>query len=47
MQVAELHLPDAAEGPPVLRPGPGSPPLTHGEVFALVRRGGVPAGTLL
>ncbi|WP_174887052.1 glycosyltransferase [Streptomyces abyssomicinicus] len=47
VQVAELDLPDAAEAPPVLRPGPGSPPLTHGEVFALVRRGGVPAGTLL
>jgi GT2 family glycosyltransferase len=32
---------------PLLAPGPDCPPLTHGEVFALVRRGGVPVGTLL
>jgi glycosyltransferase involved in cell wall biosynthesis len=44
VQVAELDL-DGEEA--VLRPGPGSPPVTHGEVFVLVRRGGRPAGTLL
>ncbi|MGK5691599.1 glycosyltransferase [Streptomyces sp. URMC 128] len=44
VQVAELDL-DGDEV--VLRPGPGSPPLTHGEVFVLVRRGGRPVGTLL
>jgi GT2 family glycosyltransferase len=44
VQVAELDL-DGEEA--VLRPGPGSPPVTHGEVFALVRRGGRPVGTLL
>ncbi|MEU1847805.1 glycosyltransferase [Streptomyces sp. NPDC019990] len=44
VQVAELDL-DGAEA--VLRPRPGSPPLTHGEVFALVRWGGRPVGTLL
>ncbi|MFE2277057.1 glycosyltransferase [Streptomyces sp. NPDC059454] len=44
VQVAELDL-DGAEA--VLRPGPGSPPVTHGEVFLLVRRAGRPVGTLL
>ncbi|MFI7138767.1 glycosyltransferase [Streptomyces massasporeus] len=44
VQVAELDL-DSDEA--VLRPGPGSPPVTHGEVFVLVRRGGRPVGTLL
>ncbi len=44
VQVAELDLDrDTA----VLRPGPGSPPVTHGEVFVLVRRHGRPVGTLL
>ncbi|CAL9546073.1 hypothetical protein SUDANB176_04344 [Streptomyces sp. enrichment culture] len=44
VQVAELDLTgDEA----VLRPGPGSPPVTHGEVFLLVRRAGRPVGTLL
>ncbi|MDR6981058.1 GT2 family glycosyltransferase [Streptomyces sp. 3330] len=43
VQVAELELDDGG----VLRPGPGSPPVTHGEVFVLVRRGGRPVGTLL
>ncbi|GGW33936.1 glycosyltransferase [Streptomyces caelestis] len=44
VQVAELDLDrDEAE----LRPGPGSPPVTHGEVFVLVRQGGRPVGTLL
>ncbi|MGW1779015.1 glycosyltransferase [Streptomyces sp. NPDC002143] len=43
MQIAELELDEGG----VLRPGPGSPPLTHGEVFVLVRRGGRPVGTLL
>ncbi|MFD7134736.1 glycosyltransferase [Streptomyces sp. NPDC059894] len=44
VQVAELDL----EGPgAALRPGPGSPPVTHGEVFLLVRRDGRPIGTLL
>ncbi|GAA3496125.1 hypothetical protein GCM10019016_032260 [Streptomyces prasinosporus] len=44
VQVAELDLTgDEA----VLRPGPGSPPVTHGEVFLLVRRDGRPVGTLL
>ncbi|MEU6912939.1 glycosyltransferase [Streptomyces olindensis] len=44
VQVAELDLDgDGA----VLRPGPGSPPVTHGEVFVLVRWGGRPVGTLL
>jgi GT2 family glycosyltransferase len=46
VQVAELDLePDGGGG--VLRPGPGSPPVTHGAVFVLVRRGGRPVGTLL
>ncbi|MER5372379.1 glycosyltransferase family A protein [Streptomyces sp. NPDC002553] len=36
-----------AGGEVSLRPGPGSPPVTHGEVFLLVRRGGRPVGTLL
>jgi O-antigen biosynthesis protein len=44
VQVAELDL-DGDEV--VLRPGPGSPPVTHGEVFVLVRRSGRPVGTLL
>ncbi|MDT0387563.1 glycosyltransferase [Streptomyces dubilierae] len=44
VQVAELDLND--EGA-VLRPGPGSPPVTPGEVFVLVRRHGRPVGTLL
>ncbi|MFF6875426.1 MULTISPECIES: glycosyltransferase [unclassified Streptomyces] len=44
VQVAELDL-DGDQA--VLRPGPGSPPVTHGEVFVLVRRGGRPVGTLL
>ncbi|MBL3665293.1 glycosyltransferase [Streptomyces sp. M2CJ-2] len=44
VQVAELDL-NGEET--VLRPGPGSPPVTHGEVFVLVRRSGRPVGTLL
>ncbi|AKZ57458.1 putative mycofactocin biosynthesis glycosyltransferase MftF [Streptomyces ambofaciens ATCC 23877] len=44
VQVAELDLGD--EGP-MLRPGPGSPPVTSGAVFLLVRRAGRPVGTLL
>lgn len=44
VQVAEVDLHGDEAG---LRPGPGSPPVTHGEVFALVRRDGRPAGTLL
>lgn len=44
VQVAELDL-DGDEA--VLRPGPGSPPVTPGEVFLLVRRAGRPVGTLL
>ncbi|MFI8170272.1 glycosyltransferase [Streptomyces sp. NPDC085931] len=44
VQVAELDL-DGEEA--VLSPGPGSPPVTHGEVFVLVRRQGRPVGTLL
>ncbi|XVV36615.1 glycosyltransferase [Streptomyces sp. CA-100214] len=55
VQVAELDLGDgngAAEKETeaeaaVLRPGPGSPPVTSGAVFVLVRRAGVPVGTLL
>ncbi|MFI1702232.1 glycosyltransferase [Streptomyces bobili] len=43
VQVAELELDDGG----ALRPGPGSPPVTHGEVFLLVRRGGRPVATLL
>ncbi|MEU3143933.1 MULTISPECIES: glycosyltransferase family 2 protein [unclassified Streptomyces] len=46
VQVAELDL-TGAEGEAALRPGPGSPPVTHGEVFLLVRRDGLPVGTLL
>ncbi|MFI2436792.1 glycosyltransferase [Streptomyces sp. NPDC018693] len=42
VQVAEIDLDDG-----VVRPGPGSPPVTHGEVFLLVRRAGRPIGTLL
>ncbi|MFC9062407.1 glycosyltransferase family 2 protein, partial [Streptomyces sp. NPDC057074] len=53
VQVAELDLGDgtgtadeeAEEA--VLRPGPGSPPVTPGAVFVLVRRAGLPVGTLL
>ncbi|WP_374227537.1 glycosyltransferase family 2 protein [Streptomyces sp. AC627_RSS907] len=44
MQVAELDLDAGARG---LRPAPGSPPVTYGAVFVLVRRGGRPVGTLL
>ncbi|MEU8650882.1 glycosyltransferase [Streptomyces sp. NPDC048737] len=59
VQVAELDLepgpergPERGPGPEsdgggVLRPGPGSPPVTHGEVFLLVRRGGRPVAALL
>ncbi|WP_372459491.1 glycosyltransferase [Streptomyces olivaceus] len=50
MQVAELDLGDstgAADDGVVLRPGPGSPPVTPGSVFLLVRQAGVPVGTLL
>ncbi|WP_411092933.1 glycosyltransferase [Streptomyces sp. 049-1] len=53
VQVAELDLGDgtgAAEEETqaaVLRPGPGSPPVTSGAVFVLVRRAGLPVGTLL
>ncbi|MEV5490577.1 glycosyltransferase family A protein [Streptomyces bobili] len=43
VQVAELELDDGG----ALRTGPGSPPVTHGEVFLLVRRGGRPVATLL
>ncbi|CAL9472414.1 glycosyltransferase [Streptomyces sp. Tu 3180] len=43
VQVAEVDL---AGDEAVLRPGPGSPPVTHGEVFLLVRRAGRPVGTL-
>ncbi|WP_432155483.1 glycosyltransferase [Streptomyces sp. bgisy153] len=42
VQVAEFDLDDG-----VLRPGPGSAPVTHGEVFVLVRRGGRPVGSFL
>ncbi|BFO14369.1 hypothetical protein SHKM778_07570 [Streptomyces sp. KM77-8] len=44
VQVAELDL---HGGEALLRPGPGSPAVTHGEVFLLVRRAGRPVGTLL
>ncbi|WP_320783109.1 glycosyltransferase [Streptomyces sp. CRN 30] len=48
VQVAELELGDGDGGEEVsLRPGPGSPPVTPGEVFVLVRRAGRPVGTLL
>ncbi|MCF4139806.1 glycosyltransferase [Streptomyces sp. Tue 6430] len=57
VQVAELELepgrgPGQGPGPGpdgggVLRPGPGSPPVTHGEVFLLVRRAGRPVAALL
>ncbi|MER7720590.1 glycosyltransferase [Streptomyces flaveolus] len=45
VQVAELDLGDGEEAG--LRPGPGSPPVTSGAVFVLVRRRGRPVGTLL
>ncbi|MFM9446663.1 glycosyltransferase [Streptomyces acidiscabies] len=44
VQVGELDL---TGGGSVLRPGPGSPPVTSGPVFVLVRREGRPVGTLL
>ncbi|WP_432056007.1 glycosyltransferase [Streptomyces sp. bgisy022] len=44
VQVAEVDLRGAEVD---LRPGPGSPAVGHGEVFALVRRDGRPVGTLL
>ncbi|KAB1144125.1 glycosyltransferase [Streptomyces luteolifulvus] len=44
VQVAELDL---AGDDAWLRPGPGSPPVTPGEVFVLVRSQGRPVGTLL
>ncbi|TQL20882.1 glycosyltransferase family 2 protein [Streptomyces sp. SLBN-134] len=44
VQVADLDLDDDET---VLRPGPGGPPVTHGEVFLLVRRSGRPVATLL
>jgi GT2 family glycosyltransferase len=44
VQVAELDLGDEEAD---LRPGPGSPPVTPGAVFVLVRRRGRPVGTLL
>ncbi|MGW5210903.1 glycosyltransferase [Streptomyces sp. NPDC004051] len=44
VQVAELDLNGEETA---LRPGPDSPPVTHGEVFVLVRRAGRPVGTLL
>ncbi|MFG2678281.1 glycosyltransferase [Streptomyces sp. NPDC048392] len=50
VQVAELDLDgdDAGEAEEaVLRPGPGSPPVTSGAVFLLVRRAGRPVGTLV
>ncbi|MFJ3495926.1 glycosyltransferase [Streptomyces sp. NPDC086091] len=59
VQVAELELdpgggPGGEDGGSgggggggVLRPGPGSPPVTHGVVFVLVRVGGRPVATLL
>jgi O-antigen biosynthesis protein len=53
VQVAELDLggedaggAEGAEGA-VLRPGPGSPTVTSGAVFLLVRRAGRPVGTLV
>ncbi|MFE3494341.1 glycosyltransferase [Streptomyces sp. NPDC059175] len=52
MQVAELDLDDldddATPGPGVLalRPGPGGPAVTAGEVFVLVRVRGRPVGTM-
>ncbi|MFE9772321.1 glycosyltransferase [Streptomyces sp. NPDC005931] len=46
MQVAELDL-DREGAAATLRPGPGSPPVTHGEVFVLVRRDGRPVATFL
>ncbi|MEU1051199.1 glycosyltransferase [Streptomyces sp. NPDC005876] len=47
VQVAELEL-GAGDAPgATLRPGPGSPPVTSGEVFVLVRRAGRPVGTFV
>ncbi|MEV6616073.1 glycosyltransferase [Streptomyces sp. NPDC051051] len=47
VQIADLDLEPGPGGGGVLRPGPGSPPVTHGEVFLLVRRGGRPVAALL
>ncbi|MFE1026763.1 glycosyltransferase [Streptomyces sp. NPDC058818] len=54
VQVAELDLgPEGDDGRAAgaegaeLRPGPGSPPVTTGAVFLLVRRAGRPVGTVL
>ncbi|WP_246561785.1 glycosyltransferase [Streptomyces roseirectus] len=44
VQVAELDL---TGGGATLRPGPGSPPVTSGPVFVLVRRDGRPVGTVV
>ncbi|MEU7401366.1 glycosyltransferase [Streptomyces sp. NPDC044948] len=50
VQIAELDLGgggDGGSGGALLRPGPGSPPVTSGTVFVLVRRAGRPVGTLV
>ena len=52
VQIAEVDLSGTrtaagARTGVTLRPGPGSPPLTSGPVFALVRREGRPVGTVL
>ncbi|MHC5906930.1 glycosyltransferase family 2 protein [Streptomyces sp. S6] len=52
VQIAEVDLTGARTGAGTgsgvtLRPGPGSPPVTSGPVFALVRREGRPVGTVL
>ncbi|GHF27245.1 glycosyltransferase family 2 protein [Streptomyces fumanus] len=47
VQVAELDLGDGEDAGVTLKPGPGSPPVTSGEVFVLVRRAGRPVGTFL
>ncbi|MET7451190.1 glycosyltransferase [Streptomyces sp. NPDC005574] len=44
VQVAEVDIGGEEVS---LRPGPGSPPVTAGEVFVLVRSGGRPLGTFL
>ncbi|NBM18309.1 glycosyltransferase family 2 protein [Streptomyces sp. GC420] len=44
IQIAELDL---RGGETRLAPGPGSPPVTHGDVFVLVRSEGRPVGTVL